>query len=411
MDRVLVSLQEKNQTLAYQFYLKFTALVYLAFFCLLLLTSVWWGALLMGAILAVFGVLLFPWPQVPGFWSKVAFLAASNTGIFICSSTLGQNAGAHYGFFATLGVTFAIFNSRDRAGLVSGVVLSILFFVFTHHPLVQIPPVFELPELVSHAMIIICPSLAMIFVSGVLFRQLRMEAEINQQIVDMELASRQTNQIWEATFEQTQFGVVMRDMQGQLIRANSKYCQMFGYSEEELKILPPSVLLPKPPKNHEPDAILGLMRLKQLTGVMDEWQLRHKSGRLLWIQAQYSVINDSNQNPEFIVGTLFDITTQKAMEKVLENQRQAIETSSRLASLGEMAAGIAHEINNPIQIILGWTAHILLLERDKVEPDAMILQHAANIESMAFRVAEIIKSIQGMGKRRIHSPRTLSTRR
>ena len=99
----------------------------------------------------------------------------------------------------------------------------------------------------------------------------------------------------------------------------------------------------------------------------------------LWVRVVVFPLNDSNGKPERFIFMHENITERKqAEERRLELERKYL-ISSRLASIGEMAAGIAHEINNPLSPILGFAD--LLLKEDlpaAVKADLQIISDCAN---------------------------------
>jgi PAS domain S-box-containing protein len=96
-----------------------------------------------------------------------------------------------------------------------------------------------------------------------------------------------------------------------------------------------------------------------------EYRFRTRDGRYLWMHDNLRLIRDADGKPLEVVGSLTDITERKRMEEALqetgEEQRQLIKQlqeaqaqllqSEKMASIGQLAAGIAHEINNPIGFI------------------------------------------------------------
>lgn len=96
-----------------------------------------------------------------------------------------------------------------------------------------------------------------------------------------------------------------------------------------------------------------------------EYRFRARDGRYLWMHDTLRLIRDADGNPLEVVGSLTDITDRKLMEEALqkkgEEQQQLINQlqeaqaqllqSEKMASIGQLAAGIAHEINNPIGFI------------------------------------------------------------
>jgi len=96
-----------------------------------------------------------------------------------------------------------------------------------------------------------------------------------------------------------------------------------------------------------------------------EYRFRAADGRYLWMHDTLRLIRDDAGRPLEVIGALTDITDRKAMEEALQAKgveqqqlivklREAHEQllqSEKMASIGQLAAGIAHEINNPIGFV------------------------------------------------------------
>jgi signal transduction histidine kinase len=85
---------------------------------------------------------------------------------------------------------------------------------------------------------------------------------------------------------------------------------------------------------------------------------------------------------------------QQQMDALQKTQQQLVQ-SAKLAAIGELAAGVAHELNNPLTVILG---HAQIL-RDKVEGDA-VAQKLSKIEAEALRASKITRGLLDFSRRR-----------
>ncbi|MEM7121060.1 MAG: PAS-domain containing protein [Pseudomonadota bacterium] len=94
----------------------------------------------------------------------------------------------------------------------------------------------------------------------------------------------------------------------------------------------------------------------------------------------------------FIV-TYTDVSDRVRAEQEVERQREALYQSEKLSALGMLLAGVAHELNNPLQVVLG---HAALMESDAA--DTELGKRAATILGAAERCARIIKTFLAMAR-------------
>jgi PAS domain S-box-containing protein len=89
-----------------------------------------------------------------------------------------------------------------------------------------------------------------------------------------------------------------------------------------------------------------------------EYRFRAADGHYLWMHDQLRLIRDESGAPLEVIGSLTDITDRKQMEeeqreliaKLREAHEQLLQ-AEKMASIGQLAAGIAHEINNPVGFV------------------------------------------------------------
>jgi signal transduction histidine kinase len=95
---------------------------------------------------------------------------------------------------------------------------------------------------------------------------------------------------------------------------------------------------------------------------------------------------------------LLFILTERFRSKLRDEQAMLVQ-SAKLSSLGEMAAGIAHEINNPLAIIVGKVEQTARLVRDTNPPDLdKISGNLSLIEATGQRIAKIVKGLRAFSR-------------
>jgi PAS domain S-box-containing protein len=116
--------------------------------------------------------------------------------------------------------------------------------------------------------------------------------------------------------------------------------------------------------------------------------LIRKDGSKVSVEVKCSVMRGTRAQPASILAVARDITERKALEaERLDIERKA-QTASRLAAIGEMAASIAHEINNPLTSVIGFSD--LLMRREVPET---VRKDLEIIGEGAKRVASIVKRL------------------
>jgi len=112
-----------------------------------------------------------------------------------------------------------------------------------------------------------------------------------------------------------------------------------------------------------------------------EQAVKAGDGKSYWANEKMNVLRDGEGKVTGIIGVTRDITEQK---KVTEN----LIVADRLVSLGEMAGGLAHEINNPLTAVMGFA--YLVQQNPATSPE--IRDDVEAIYRESKRAAEVVKS-------------------
>lgn len=189
-------------------------------------------------------------------------------------------------------------------------------------------------------------------------------------------------------------GFSLLDRQGVHINVNPALCQMIGFSKEELI----GIGMPHPYWPPEMYEEIEKAFQKALWGEFDNFELTfmRKNGERFPAIVSPFWVRDKQGNVIGYFATVKDITEHKKSEKELESayqklkeaQQQLIQ-SGKMAAVGQLAAEISHELNQPLTGIKGF-AQAALRELNKNNP---LRKDLKRIEEQADRMDEIIKNI------------------
>jgi PAS domain S-box-containing protein len=184
-----------------------------------------------------------------------------------------------------------------------------------------------------------------------------------------------------ALFEAASEGVVVVDRGGQILSVNGKTEELFGYARSELIGQPVELLLPDRYRGAHPRhrvEYFASPRPRSM-GLGLDLAGRRKDGTEFPVEISLSPI-DTDEGLQS-VALITDITQRLAVERAT---RQA----ERLASLGSLSAGIAHEINNPIGIITS-RIELMLIDATEHALPAAVVEDLHVLHRNAMRVASI----------------------
>jgi PAS domain S-box-containing protein len=133
-----------------------------------------------------------------------------------------------------------------------------------------------------------------------------------------------------------------------------------------------------------------------------EYRIQGGDGEYRWVRDETFLLRDELGNPSEIVGSIVDVTSRveaehnrMSAEVELEEQKVLSMRADRLRSLGEMAAGIAHELNQPLTGIRGYAELTLigLEEGWDLDGDKLVARQQSIIDQ-ADRMVHIIDHVR-----------------
>ncbi len=184
-------------------------------------------------------------------------------------------------------------------------------------------------------------------------------------------------------FEHSAVGSAQADpISGRFLRVNSRLCQILGRSKDEL------LRMGFADVTHPDDLAYDVEQVRRMiAGEIQEYtrQKRYirKDGSVVWAALSAATFSAHGGSPDWFITVVQDITTLKEAEDQLIK-------SERLSAVSHLSAGIAHEFNNMLMIILGYT-DLLRVQHGEIKE----VGNACNIiESQVARGHDIVSQMR-----------------
>ncbi len=212
--------------------------------------------------------------------------------------------------------------------------------------------------------------------SSELEHEVAVKTEHIQRYAD-ELESSETK--YRSLVESAEDLIFSMDRNGLIRTANQHMSRVFGVNIQEMTNQSLYRFLPREQVHEQLNYVREVLASGK--GQKIETRLALPSGNF-WFDIQYIPLKGEVAEADYALAIARDITERKEIEEQLVN-------TEKLASLGTMAAGVAHEINNPIGIMLGFCD--LLLE--KMDPGSMEYHDLKTIERHGLHCKSIVERL------------------
>jgi len=259
-------------------------------------------------------------------------------------------------------------------------------------------------------------SLALAVVVGLLVRDVRRRAGAEARLAEA-LSFRK------AMEDSLVTGLRARDLSGRITHVNPAFCEMVGFGEAEL--MGPSTPPYWPPELAAdyarrqsvrlggPPAVPGRSTQEARAGF--ETIFMRRNGERFPVLIFEAPLVDGQGRHTGWMSSVLDVSAQRRVEELSRQQQERLQATARLATVGEMASLLSHELNQPLAAIASYAAGSLnLLEAGRPadpEAPAMLRQAAQRIAEQAERAGRVIKSVHDFVRRREQLHETLPAER
>jgi two-component system, LuxR family, sensor kinase FixL len=199
-------------------------------------------------------------------------------------------------------------------------------------------------------------------------------------------------------------GIVTIDDRGHVQRFNRSAERLFGYRAEEVVGRNVNVLMTEEDREAHDGYLARYLstRVAHIFGKGRQVTARRKDGSVFPVWLSIGVI-DGTETPRF-VGFVQDLTLRRESEEQAHRLQERLWHVSRLATVGEMASGIAHELNQPLAAIANYAQACDRLLARSSENIEEVREALREITGQAVRAGDIIRRLRSL-TRQHHGPR------
>jgi PAS domain S-box-containing protein len=205
----------------------------------------------------------------------------------------------------------------------------------------------------------------------------------------------ESEQQLKAEFEQAAVGIAHLTPDGRWVRANPKLYEILGYSADELRSKTLMDLT-------HPDDLQKDLELQQrlLSGELQSYVLEKRFIRLdgssIWANVTVSLVKDLRGEIKYLIKIVEDITERKKAEAALKTKNDELKAmtqqlwqTAKLATMGELSASVAHELNNPLAIL---SLRIELL-KGSIPESSQQMRELEIMEQEVDRMASLVSNL------------------
>jgi two-component system, cell cycle sensor histidine kinase and response regulator CckA len=213
--------------------------------------------------------------------------------------------------------------------------------------------------------------------------------------IALERAEQLHEQKYRKMFEEAVIGIFQSTREGKLLSVNPAMASMLGYgSPQEMTTSITDIANQLYADAHRRDEFVALM--EEHGAVRNfECQLYRRDTTSIWVSADVVAVHEHDATVRY-QGVITDITQRKLLEEQLAQ-------SQKMEAVGRLAGGVAHDFNNAIGVIIGYTA--LLGER--LAADQKAVHYSEQIKKAGHQAASLTRQLLAFSRKQVVQPAVL----
>ncbi|GAA0535228.1 two-component system sensor kinase FixL [Rhizomicrobium palustre] len=222
--------------------------------------------------------------------------------------------------------------------------------------------------------------------------------ETNRDVTEQkcsEEALRRSEERYRLLHDSMRDAFVQTSLDGKILDLNETYCQMLGYSAEELRAKTYQDLTPERWHAVDESQVTGAVLTRGYSDVYEK-EYRRKDGSIIPVELRVNVATDVHGNPESLWAIVRDLSEKRHFSRNIDRMRTELAHVGRLSELGQVSAGIAHELNQPLAAMMNYSSLAKRLISSGGKKELVRAQSAiSKAVGQAQRASEIIRRMRG----------------
>jgi PAS domain S-box-containing protein len=213
-----------------------------------------------------------------------------------------------------------------------------------------------------------------------------------------EQARQESELRWRAVYENSAVGIWLANVAGRFVAANRAVQDMLGYTEAELQKLSLSDITPEEDWDGA-QARIDQLRERRIPEYHAQQRYYRKDGCIIWGNTSAALIPSVDDASDLLVEIIENISARKRTEGALAQAQADLARVTRVTLIGELAASIAHEVNQPLAAVVA-NASACRRWLAAAPPETTEASDAADrIIRDATRASDVISRIRGFLRR------------
>lgn len=221
----------------------------------------------------------------------------------------------------------------------------------------------------------------------------------------LEQAEQQRQEEFRRAFEDAVTGMALIGLDGRILRANPVLARMLERDAADLERVHERDVLHPDDRTRRAELHQALLDGREVHGPTELRYLRG-NGQVVWVLASSTLSRGPDGRALYFICQVLDISARREAEQKLRHQEQQLAHASRLITLGEMAAGLAHDLSQPVSTILQYAeTSLTMIERGQTDRLDAIAGALRDVVGQAQHTRQIVQRLRGLARKHTPAPR------